>query len=231
MSSLFFQDSLLKCDMEIIWHGHSFFEIKAKENKNQVRIAIDPFSEEIGLKPPKIEADILLISHQHYDHNNRSIIVGDYFLIEDPGEYEIKGVFVKAIKSFHDESEGKERGENLIFLIEAEDLKVCHMGDFGQKELTEKQMEEIGEVDILMIPVGGVYTIGPKEALKILEQLEPKITIPMHYALLKLKIKLDPVDKFLKVLGIKSLEPQKKLSLKKEELSPEEAKIILLEPK
>jgi L-ascorbate metabolism protein UlaG (beta-lactamase superfamily) len=217
--------------MEIIWHGHSFFEIKSRENKNQLKIAIDPFSEEIGLKVPKVEADILLISHDHYDHNNKDTISGNYFLVDSPGEYEVKGVFVKAIKSFHDKAEGKERGENLIFLIETEDLRVCHMGDFGQKELEEKQIEEIGGVDILMIPVGGVYTISAKEAIKVLEQLEPKITIPMHYSLPKLKIKLDSVDKFLKSLGIKSLTPEKKLSIKKEDLSPEEAKIVLLEPR
>jgi len=217
--------------MEIIWHGHSFFEIKSRENKNQLKIAIDPFSEEIGLKVPKVEADILLISHNHYDHNNKDAISGNYFLVDSPGEYEVKGVFVKAIKSFHDKVEGKERGENLIFLIETEDLRVCHLGDFGQKELNEKQIEEIGGVDILMIPIGGVYTISAKEAIKILEQLEPKITIPMHYSLPKLKIKLDSVDKFLKTLGIKSLTPEKKLLIKKADLSPEEAKIVLLEPR
>jgi L-ascorbate metabolism protein UlaG (beta-lactamase superfamily) len=217
--------------MEIIWHGHSFFEIKSRENKNRLKIAIDPFSEEIGLKVPKVEADILLISHNHYDHNNKDAISGNYFLVDSPGEYEVKGVFVKAIKSFHDKVEGKERGENLIFLIETEDLRVCHLGDFGQKELNEKQIEEIGGVDILMIPIGGVYTISAKEAIKILEQLEPKITIPMHYSLPKLKIKLDSVDKFLKTLGIKSLTPEKKLLIKKADLSPEEAKIVLLEPR
>jgi L-ascorbate metabolism protein UlaG (beta-lactamase superfamily) len=217
--------------MEIVWHGHSFFEIKPKENKEQIRIAIDPFSEEVGLKVPKVEADILLISHDHYDHNNKNAILGNYFLIENPGEYEIKGVFIKAIKSFHDKSDGKERGENLIFLIDSEDLRVCHLGDLGQKELNEKQVEEIGSVDVLMIPIGGVYTISQKEAIKILEQLEPKIIIPMHYSLPRLKIKLDSVDKFLKSLGIKSLTPEKKLSIKKENLSSEESKIVLLEPR
>jgi L-ascorbate metabolism protein UlaG (beta-lactamase superfamily) len=215
--------------MEIIWHGHSFFEIKSKENKNQIRIVIDPFSKEVGLRVPRVEADILLISHDHYDHNNKSAVSGNYFLVDSAGEYEVKGVFVKAIKSFHDNVEGKERGENLIFVIESENLRVCHLGDLGQKELSEKQIEEIGRVDVLLIPVGGVYTISAKESVKILEQLEPKIAVPMHYNLPKLKIKLDSLEKFLKLLGIKSLSPEKKLSIKKEDLLQQETKIILLE--
>jgi L-ascorbate metabolism protein UlaG (beta-lactamase superfamily) len=203
----------------------------ANIEKEQVKIAIDPFSKDLGLKVPNAEANVLLISHDHFDHNNKEAISGNYFLIDQPGEYEVKGVYVKAIPSFHDNQKGKERGENLIFLIEAEELRICHLGDIGQKELENGQLEEIGEVDVLMIPVGGTYTISFKEAIKIMSQIEPKITIPMHFALPKLKVKLDPVEKFLKSLGIKSLKPEKKLSVKKESLSPEEAKIVLLEPK
>lgn len=217
--------------MNIFWYGQSFFEIVTSVEKNQVRILIDPFSKDLGLKVPKLEGDILLISHNHFDHNNKEAISGNYFLIDQPGEYEVKGIFFKAIPSFHDNSKGKERGENLIFVISAENLKICHLGDIGQKELDEKQIEEIGKVDVLMIPVGGKYTISFKEAIKIMEQLEPKITIPMHYYLPTLKVKLDPIDKFLKVLGLKSLKPEKKLTIKKENLSPEEAKIVILEPK
>jgi L-ascorbate metabolism protein UlaG (beta-lactamase superfamily) len=217
--------------MNIFWHGQSFFELVANIEKEQVKIAIDPFSKDLGLKVPNTEANILLISHDHFDHNNKEAISGNYFLIDQPGEYEVKGVYVKAIPSFHDNQKGKERGENLIFLIEAEELRICHLGDIGQKELENGQLEEIGEVDVLMIPVGGTYTISFKEAIKIMSQIEPKITIPMHFALPKLKVKLDPVEKFLKSLGIKSLKPEKKLSVKKESLSPEEAKIVLLEPK
>lgn len=217
--------------MNIIWHGQSFFEIIASLGRNsRVKIVIDPFDESLGLEVPKLEADILLISHDHYDHNNKKAISGNYFLIEGPGEYEVKGIFIQGISSFHDQSQGKERGGNTIYTMEAEDLKICHLGDFGQKELTDEQLKEIGEIDILMIPVGGTYTISAKEALKIMTQIEPKITIPMHYALPKLKVKLDPIDKFLKVFGIKSLEPVKKLSIKKKDLSAEEAKIIILKP-
>jgi len=222
--------------MQIIWHGQSCFQILASRGKNnQVSIVTDPFSPETGLKVPDLEADILLVSHQHSDHNNVKAVsaspgASPIFLINGPGEYEAKNVFLEGIASFHDNCQGKERGENTIYTIEVEDLKICHLGDLGQKELTDEQLEKIGEVDILMIPVGGIYTISAREAPKILEQLEPKITIPMHYAIPKLKIKLESLDKFLKVFGIKNLEPIKKLSIKKKDLSPEEAKIVVLKP-
>ena len=217
--------------MNIFWHGQSCFQILVSQNKGeQISIVIDPFSEEIGLKLPKLEANILLITHKHYDHNNTKAVGGNYFLIEGPGEYDVKNVVLQGISSFHDNSQGKERGENVIYTIEVEDLKICHLGDLGQKELTEEQLEKIGGVDVLMIPVGGTYTISDKEAAKIMSQLEPKITIPMHYALPKLKVKLDSLDKFLKNFGIKNLEPLKKLSVKKKDLSDEEAKIVILKP-
>jgi len=217
--------------MQIIWYGQSFFQIIAASKKNsQVKIVIDPFDESLGLKIPKLEADILLVSHDHFDHNNIKSIGGKPFLINGPGEYEVKNVFIQGIFSFHKNSQSQEREGNTIYTIETEDLKICHLGDLGQKELTEEQLEEIGEVDILMIPIGGIFTISSKEAPKIMSQIEPKITIPMHYSLPKLKIKLDSLDKFLKVFGIKSLSPIKKLSIKKKDLSPEEAKIVVLSP-
>jgi len=217
--------------MQIIWHGQSCFQITATRNKGeQVSILIDPFSEEIGLRVPKFEADILLVSHDHHDHNNVKAVSGNPFIIDGPGEYEIKNVFIEGISSWHDNSQGKERGENTIYTIEVEDLKLCHLGDFGQKELTKEQLEKIGQVDILMIPIGGIYTISDREALKVMSQLEPKIIIPMHYQIPKLKIKLDGLDRFLKVVGIKSIEPQPKLTIKKKDVSLEEVKIIVLKP-
>ncbi|GAI17552.1 unnamed protein product, partial [marine sediment metagenome] len=119
--------------------------------------------------------------------------------------------------------------ENTIYVIESEDLRICHLGDLGQKELTEQQLEKIGDVDILMIPVGGIYTISAQEAGKIMSQLEPHITIPMHYGLPNLKIKLDPINNFLKAFGLKSLPSMKKLSIKKKDIAQDEAKIIILE--
>jgi len=217
--------------MTIIWHGQSLFELTSSRGKNnQVNIVIDPFSEEVGLRVPKLEADIVLTTHDHHDHNNAKAVAGNPFLIDGPGEYEIKEVFIQGIPAFHDDSQGKERGETTIFTIEAEELRLCHLGDLGQKELTPDQLEKIGEIDILMIPIGGNYTISGKEAVKIMAQIEPKIIIPMHYALPKLKVKLEEVDKFLKIMGIKKIEPVNKLTIKKKELAEEEAKIIVLKP-
>lgn len=216
--------------MQITWKGQSCFLISSQKNKNPVNITIDPFSPEIGLRPPSSPADIVLVTHDHYDHNNTKAVSGTPFIILGPGEYEIKDVYIVGIPSFHDSVEGKEKGQNTIYVIDAEDLRVCHLGDLGQKELTEDQLEKIGEVDVLMIPVGGDFTISEKEAVKIMSQIEPKITIPMHYSIPKLKVRLEGVDKFLKALGIKSMNPEPKLSVKKKDILPEEAKIVVLEP-
>lgn len=217
--------------MQIIWQGQSFFQILIRKGKESViRIAIDPFDEQIGLKPPTCEADIVLVTHSHYDHNNIKAIKGNPFLISGPGEYEIKGVFIQGISSFHDNVQGKERGENTIYTLESEEIKICHLGDLGQKELTDEQLEKIGEVDILMIPVGGVYTISAKEAAKIISQIEPKIVMPMHYHIPKLKIKLEGLDKFLKMMGVKTPEISKKLSISQKNLPSEGMKIIILKP-
>lgn len=217
--------------MKIKWYGQSYFQILSQRGKDkQISIAIDPFSEEIGLHPPKIEADILLITHDHSDHNNKKVILSSPFIIEDPGEYEIKEVFIQGISAFHDELKGQTRGKITIYTIEIEGISLCHLGDLGQSELTTGQLEKIGQVDILMIPVGGKFTISAKEAVKVMSQIEPKIIIPMHYALPKLKTKLDGVNKFLKTLGIKSIEALSTLSVKKRDLSEEEVKITVLKP-
>ena len=216
--------------MELIWYGHSFFEIKSKSNQEKIVIAVDPFLEKIGLKPPrKIEADILIISHQHYNHSNKKIIRGDFFLIEEPGEYEIKGVKVKGILSFHNKVEGKKRSLNTIFVIDIEGIKICHMGDFGELELSPSQLEDILGSDILLIPVGGNFTISGKEAAKIVSQVEPKIVIPMHYKIPGVKLDLEDENPFLRAIGIREKEKIKKLKVKKNELQKDGTEVVLLE--
>ncbi|MBI2113107.1 MAG: MBL fold metallo-hydrolase [Candidatus Wildermuthbacteria bacterium] len=217
--------------MQISWKGQACFQILAAPSKQeQVKIVIDPYEEAIGLKPPALEADILLITHDHLDHNNKKAIKGESFVIENPGEYEIKGVFVQGIASFHDESQGKERGVNTIYVLEVEGIKICHLGDFGQKELNPDQLDAIGDVDVLLIPVGGVYTIAAKEAASVVHQIEPKIAIPMHYALPKLRAKIEGVEEFLKVMGAKEVVPEEKLTLKARDLTGEETRVVVLQP-
>ena len=208
--------------MTINWFGQSCFRIEVKEGS----ILIDPFSKEIGLKPPKIKDDIVLVSHDHDDHNNIEEINPEAFLINTPGEYEKKGIAVRGISSYHDKTEGKERGLNTIYVIKAEDMTICHLGDLGQEKLDEKQVEEIGDIDILLVPVGGNYTINGKEAVGVIGQIEPKIIIPMHYKIKDLKVEIEGPEKFVKELG---LTPEKadKYKIAKKLLPVEEMKLIM----
>jgi L-ascorbate metabolism protein UlaG (beta-lactamase superfamily) len=219
--------------MKINWFGQSCFYIISERNKHEkVSILIDPFKEDIGLKLPKVSADILIISHYHEDHSNTKDVLGKPFLIDGPGEYEIKGIFIKGIEAYHDDLQGKERGKTTIFKITDENIRICHLGDLGQKELEEWQLKELKTVDVLMIPVGGIYTISSKEAKKIISQIEPKIVIPMHYKIPKLKIKLNDVDEFLKLMGKKEKEIERvnTLILKERNLPEEGTKIVLMKP-
>lgn len=194
--------------MVITWYGQSCFRIQSGD----LVLVTDPFSKEIGLKPPTGQADIVTISHEHYDHNNREAIKGEPFIIDGPGEYALKGVSVMGIPSRHETAKAEEPssakateatgGPITIFVIEMEDMRVCHLSDQGKK-LTDEQLEQIGDVDVLFVPVGGKYTINSDEALEVINQIEPRVIIPMHYKIDGLKIDLDMVDKFAKEIGVK----------------------------
>lgn len=226
--SLIFRVAQNLKNMHITWHGQSFFQLQTSLNKGeQTTLAIDPFDESIGLKVPSVSADILLISHSHADHSNKNAVKGQSFLIEGPGEYEVKEIFIQGIPSFHDEEGGKKRGLNTIYTIEMEEMRLCHLGDFGQKELTADQLEQIGDIDILFVPVGGEFSLDAKGAAHVISQIEPKVVIPMHYSVPKLKVKLDEVEKFLKEIGQKSVVPQAKLLIKKKDL-PLETQVVVL---
>ena len=210
--------------MTITWFGHSCFRIEAKEGS----ILIDPFNKEIGLRPPKIKDDLVLITHHHPDHDSIDDANPEAFIIDGPGEYERKGISVRGISSFHDKSGGKERGLNTIYIIKAEEVTICHMGDFGQEKLEDRQIEEMGDIDILMTPIGGTYTIDYKEAINTISQVEPKIVIPMHYKIKDLKLEIAGPEKFLKEIG---LTPEKtdKLKIAKKNLPLEEMKLVLFQ--
>lgn len=224
--------------MQIIWHGQSCFEIITNSGKNQqTRIVIDPFDESLGLRIPKLEADILLVTCNCSDHNNIKAVSGSSsinsantpFMIEGPGEYEIKGIYIQGISVFP--KSNKEKIPVTVYTLEAEEgIKLCHLGELVQAELTDGQIDLIGNVDVLMIPIGGSETISAAGAVKVINQIEPKLVIPMHYDLPKLKMKLDGVEKFLKTMGAKKIEPQNKLTLKKKDLETEGTKVVVLEP-
>src|SRR3989338_8358578 len=143
--------------MHISWYGQSCFKIETKE----ATIAIDPFSKStLAQTTPRFKADILLITHAHPDHAERGAILGDPFVIDGPGEYEVKGVAVRGIKTFHDTADGKERGENTTYIIDAENIRCCHLGGFGEEEVREGLIEDIGDIDILFLPVGGTTVMN-----------------------------------------------------------------------
>ncbi|MFO7807386.1 MAG: MBL fold metallo-hydrolase [Candidatus Moraniibacteriota bacterium] len=215
--------------MIITWYGHSCFKIQTKPQRGSEDVVIftDPFDKSIGLKPPQGNADIVTVSHDHFDHNNVSTLKGNPFVVDSPGEYSIQEIAIEGIESFHDKNKGEERGRNTIFTIKSEDIKICHLGDLGHK-LNEDQIERIGTVDVLMIPVGGVYTIDSKEAEEVIGQIDPKIIIPMHFKLPELKLDINGDEKFSKEFGVKIEEEVPRLTLKKKDLRDIENKVVVM---
>lgn len=215
--------------MDIVWGGQALFKLKGKN----ATVIIDPFSSEFtGLKLPKdLVANAVLVSHEHEDHNNAGAVInssgGKPMVFKEPGEYEVSSVVITGVDAFHDDSNGSQRGKDTIFHLMFDNLNIVHLGDLGQSKLSEEQLTQIGGVDILLIPVGSVYTIDGKLAAGIVAQLEPKIIIPMHYKIEGLKFDLEGVDKFLKEMGAEGVIPIPKLSISKEKL-PEEPQVILL---
>ncbi len=215
--------------MIITWQGHSCFKIQDKIGPEGITVITDPFDETIGLKVPNCEADVITISHDHFDHNNSKALRGDPFVINMAGEYDVKGVLVEGIEGYHDEKEGKDRGKNIIFRIEIEDISIVHLGDLGHV-LTNKQLGKLEGTDILMIPVGGKYTIDAKKAVEVVSQLEPRIVIPMHYKIPGLKVDIEGVEKFIKELGLIPTK-EEKLKITKKELPAEDMELVVFDYK
>ncbi len=183
--------------INIKWFGHSCFKITS--NKGIV-VVTDPFDPTVGYSPLDIEADIVTSSHSHYDHNYFKAIKGDFKIIDKPKEYNVKDIIINGIRTFHDNVYGTKRGKNIVFLINMDGIKLCHLGDLGHT-LTDKQLEEIGKVDVLFIPVGGYYTINNEEAVKVVKQLNPKLTIPMHFKTPEIDFPITDEKNFLKELN------------------------------
>lgn len=211
--------------MEILPLGHASFKLRGKN----ATVVTDPYDEkEMGIKYPKhTEADIVTISHNHFDHNAKHLIGGTPFIVEGAGEYEIKGVSVIGVGSFHDDKNGEERGKNTMYRIEIDGIRLLHLGDLGHV-LSSAQVDVVDGVDVLFIPVGGVYTIDAEKAAQVISDIEPRIVIPMHYGTDTYNKNLSPVSVFLKQLGKESVTPLAKLTISRDKL-PAEMQVVVLE--
>ncbi|OUJ19073.1 Zn-dependent hydrolase of the beta-lactamase fold [Methanonatronarchaeum thermophilum] len=177
--------------MEIKWWGHACFEIK-----NKTTVVTDPHDgSSIGIPEPKPKADLILISHDHYDHNAASTVQGNPVTISSIGNSTARGVKINGIKTYHDKSEGSQRGTNTIYKFQLNSHTLCHLGDIGHIP-NKKTIQKIGDIDILFVPTGGNFTINAEEAAQTINLIKPKIAIPMHYKLPGLTVPIDGVDEF-----------------------------------
>lgn len=208
--------------MIIKWLGHASFLLESAG----IKLLTDPFNVEIGYQLYKDNVDIVTVSHEHWDHNAVDTISGNPRVIRETGLSTIDGINILGISSFHDKKQGQERGNNIIFKISSENLDILHLGDLGHV-LTDRQLMEVGNADILLVPVGGRYTVDAEAAYQIVEQLQPSIIIPMHFLTPDVSLKeLAPVEAFTAKFPRVIKKPF--LEISKEALTPE-AKVIVLD--
>lgn len=211
--------------MDITWFGHACFRVRERG----VTIVADPYSKEIGYSMPRVRADVVTVSHGHSGHGWAQATRGHPRVLQCAGEYEIGGVFITAVPTFHDASGGQERGQNLTFVYDFGDLTACHLGDLGHI-LDQEQMEAVNGVNVLLAPVGGGSGLSASQAADLVAEIEPNIVIPMHYRLPGLDRDLAPVDGFLKAMGVPDVEAQEMLRVRRSSL-PEGTQVVVLQPR
>lgn len=211
--------------MDVTWLGHSCFRLRGKS----AAVVTDPYPGSIGIKLSRPEADIVTVSHEHENHSHVSAVAGEPFVISGPGEYEVAGVTVTGVPTYHDAEKGAQRGRNTAYVIELDEVRVCHLGDLGHR-LGDQELEAIGSVDVVLVPVGGGTTLSAPLAAEVVRQLEPRVVVPMHFALPGLNLPLEPAERFLKEMGVVAAEPQAKLTVASAAASSEsETRVVLLE--
>jgi L-ascorbate metabolism protein UlaG (beta-lactamase superfamily) len=213
--------------MEITWLGHSCFRLRGKD----ATLVMDPLGKETGYSMSRPTADIITVSHDHEGHNNVSGVAGSPRALQGPGEFEVAGVLIKGVRTYHDSDKGRKLGKNVAYVVELDDVRICHLGDIGHVP-TPEQVEEMSGVHILLTPVGGTNTIDAAAAAETISLIEPKLVIPMHYQTPAEKAELEPLDRFLKEMGAKAAndERQPKLSVTRSTL-PGETKVQVLDYK
>ena len=190
----------------------------------------DPYPPAVGLKLGRMDAEVVTISHEHDNHSYTQVVREGAYEIRGPGEYEVAGVSVIGVPTYHDSEKGARHGRNTVYLIEIDDVRICHLGDLGHK-LEDAEAEAVASPDVLLVPVGGQSALNAAQAAEVVRQLEPRYVVPMHYSIPGLKLQLDPIDRFLKEMGVASSEPQPKLSVQKSSVTEYETKVVVLEPK
>jgi L-ascorbate metabolism protein UlaG (beta-lactamase superfamily) len=221
--------------MNIVWHGYSCFRITENQAGGEVSVVIDPFVPEGSARLPRnLAADLVVVSHDHPRHNNVEAVSATAggaapFVIDGPGEYEVKEIMVTGIPSSHGGDEGEDKNANTMYYLVVNGVHMVHLGDLNHK-LEEKHMTEVHDIDVLFVPVGGHGTLDAKAAAEVVGQLEPRVIIPMHYKAGGVCDDCDGVDAFLKVMGMSRPEPVAKLKLAAKDLPQDEMKIVLLDP-
>jgi L-ascorbate metabolism protein UlaG (beta-lactamase superfamily) len=213
--------------MKIKYLGHSAFVITSGTG---VKIITDPYTTAPDLTYGEIDesADIVTVSHEHFDHNNVAAVKGNPEVVSRAGRSVVKGIEVRGVASHHDDTGGKLRGDNTIFCFDVDGVRVCHLGDLGHR-LDDKQLKEMGRVDILLIPVGGNYTIDARAATGVCGQLKPKVIIPMHYMTEKSLLEIAGVEGFLSGKADVSRPDSSEVEFKAGKL-PAAGQIIVLKP-
>ena len=203
--------------LQIRWHGHSCFEIT-----NEVTLVTDPHDgKSIGIHAPSVTGDIVLVSHDHYDHNSvKSVEKDGSKIVTDTRKRNISNVEIKGFETFHDESHGEKRGNNIIYKFTMEDIAFCHMGDLGH-DLDENTVQKIGDVDILFIPIGGTFTLDATQAWRLIKKVKPRIAVPMHYKIGGLSLPITEIEPFLEKSKYEIFKVGNEIDIEKEDLPDE----------
>jgi L-ascorbate metabolism protein UlaG (beta-lactamase superfamily) len=203
--------------LQIRWHGHACFEIT-----NDVTLVTDPHDgKSIGIPAPSVSGDIILVSHDHFDHNSvKSVEKIDSKVVTDPRKRNISNIEIRGVESFHDEANGTKRGSNIIYKFIVDGISFCHLGDLGH-DINDETVSQIGDVDILFIPIGGNFTVDADEAWDIISKIKPKITVPMHYKIGGLSLPISSIDPFLEKNKFKIMKVGNEIDIEKEDLPKE----------
>jgi L-ascorbate metabolism protein UlaG (beta-lactamase superfamily) len=203
--------------LQIRWHGHACWEIT-----NDITLVTDPHDgKSIGIPAPTVAGDIILVSHDHYDHNSvKSVEKDNSKVVTDVRKRTIENIEISGFDSFHDEDMGAKRGNNIIYKFIINEINFCHLGDLGH-ELDNDTIQKIGEVDILFVPIGGTFTVDDKQAWNVVNKIKPKIIIPMHYKIGGLSLPIAGIDQFLAQAKHKVIHVGNEIDIEKEDIPTE----------